>query len=159
MKDVHELAGEELDFWVANALGMVQVARMPDAANQSSMAPGEPEKGGARERFSPHQNPAHAYPIIERERISTRYVETGTGGWLACNLDSGHFAISSNSLLEAAMRCFVAMHYGHEVDDAWAAAVPESDPACLTQATDKPAQAHLPHAVAFTDCGQQDAWL
>lgn len=67
---------------------------------------------GLRGRYSPSTAWTQGGPIIERERIETRY--DGRKAWCAWHRDYG--AIHGPTLLIAAMRCFVASVLGDEVE-------------------------------------------
>jgi hypothetical protein len=62
--------------------------------------------------FSPTTNPLQTWPIIDRDMISTIYIDYYTK-WMAESEKCSGFGETS---LEAAMRCFVASKFGDEVE-------------------------------------------
>jgi hypothetical protein len=63
-------------------------------------------------KYSPTTNPSQAWHIIDREMISTIYIDYYTK-WMAESEKCSGFGKTS---LEAAMRCYVASVYGDEVE-------------------------------------------
>jgi len=102
---VDELEGEILDYWVARAEGFANTFE----AFKNSTVP-----------YS--SNWAYGGLIVEREHIDTSWHHE-TSQWCACidgwpqpNLSFGH--ASSERLLVAAMRSYVASKFGDEVQEA-----------------------------------------
>lgn len=67
------------------------------------------------EFYHPTTNPAQAWPIIERDKIQSIYSEKV--GWCCfLYLGDNYFSAFGSTLLEAAMRCFVAYKFGDKVE-------------------------------------------
>ena len=100
---ISELTGAALDWAVAKCLGLnvvVQSGVCHDAELVELGADGDT-------RFSPSTDRSQGGPIIERERLSFEWIDSGR--WL-CGWHSGQ------TPLIAAMRCYVASKLGDEVD-------------------------------------------
>jgi hypothetical protein len=67
--------------------------------------------------YSPTTNPAQAWPIIERDRISidTCEYDDKDNDWLATIGELKSFSYGKTSL-EAAMKCYLVSVYGDEVE-------------------------------------------
>jgi hypothetical protein len=115
---VAELEGRALDEWVARALGYKSGNDVP------STLTGEWSDGsGTKNDWTPSTDWAQAGPIIERERIQTVPQNVNHLRWSAYideGLRPGQYAIEEfgTTLLEAAMRAYVAKVFGEEVQDA-----------------------------------------
>lgn len=136
---VSELQGALLDYWVAKAEGyelrhrnsknmLINGVRITSPEyrsgwhvykdNESVAVIPDPDSGkyGFTVIYSPSTNWSQGGPIIEREGISTTPVGPS---WLA-NGRWKDVLCGGDSLLQSAMRCFVASVYGDEVpDDGW----------------------------------------
>jgi hypothetical protein len=64
--------------------------------------------------YEPTTNPAQAWPIIERERISVIYLKI-LREWSGI-IDEASIPGYGKTLLEAAMKCYLASVYGDEVE-------------------------------------------
>lgn len=97
---VSDLEGEKLDYWVAKAEGIVQT--MGDREVWASP-------------FNPSVDWLHGGPIIQKHGINLSAYPLGGGvtGW--CATHAGFFKTGNTTLL-AAMRCFVSMKFGEEVE-------------------------------------------
>lgn len=96
---VSELEGADLDYWVAIAIGM-----------KNYIYP------GTGRRYSPSSDWSQGGPIIERERMSIRSVTPmDTQVWYV-ELGLNCFAYGETMLI-AAMRCYVASKFGEEVSE------------------------------------------
>lgn len=94
-----ELAGALLDYWVAEAEGMLRM-----------ISGGIEDKLGG---YSPSTKWAQGGPIIEREHF---YIEWDADGyWIARHPES--ITYRAESPLVAAMRAFVASRFGSEVNE------------------------------------------
>lgn len=102
---VADLAGPVLDYWVARALGVNAATPL------ASDVPYDCDCDGGDE-FRPSSRWAHGGPIIERERISL-FGDAG-GRWLAERFST---KVWGETLLVAAMRCYVASKFGEEVPE------------------------------------------
>lgn len=119
MKKVSELDCLELDYWVARAKnfnGFIE--------NYS----GEPwrvwiKQGSQREIYNPSCDWSQGGPIIERKRIEINF-NAQQKTWSARLSEGNRFfkgnKFTGETLLVAAMRCFVASRYGDKVDDSQA---------------------------------------
>jgi hypothetical protein len=111
-KQIKDLELYEIDFLVAKAEG-VKTYKSNQAINKVLLI-----DDAVWSIYSPTTNPAQAWPIIERERISIDAfgLETypSVFDWMATSLD-GKESCGKTSL-EAAMRCRVASVYGDEVE-------------------------------------------
>ena len=101
-KQIKDLELFEVDYLVAKAEGLESIVIRNNECYLANW------------KYSPTTNPAQAWTIIERERISvmfSRVVEQ----WVSTsnNADVQFFCKTS---LEAAMRCYVASKFGNEVD-------------------------------------------
>lgn len=113
-KKVAELEGAELDYWVAMALGKPNPMIVNGPMGQYAIS----DDGGCNYSYDWSQGG----PIIERELIQ---ICAGDGFWNAAktnDIRSGHWDSYSNYMmgdtaLVAAMRCFVAIKFGEEVED------------------------------------------
>lgn len=119
----HELTGAALDYWVARAEGKTVV---PDIVEIQ-------DKLGNWTAYHPSSDWSKGGPIIEREKIDLMHVEhrPAMGGkpsepWnasmQALSIDNPDWdSMSGTTALEAAMRAFVACHFGATVGDRTAA--------------------------------------
>lgn len=107
MKRVRELEGVELDYWVARAAGHSAIIVFGVIHVSAQQVP-----------FSPSSEWGHGGPIIERERISVmRYSRfPGDLAWGASASPDAE-AMTGDTILIAAMRCYVASKFGDEVED------------------------------------------
>jgi hypothetical protein len=136
MRNVDELNGTDLDYWVARACGYTVKARASDFPNRLSYATSaDSEVWYWLSMFTPSKEWSQAGPIIERANIQlgppTQSVHRNggpnsgwgaSGMWSACTWHkgvNGRRAISHDkeSALVAAMRCYVKSKFGDEVDD------------------------------------------
>jgi len=103
-KQIKDLELHELDFLVAKAEGL-------DAKIQNKACLiYDPFSHVCI--YSPTTNPSQSWPIIEREMISTIYIDYYTK-WMAESEEHSGFGETS---LESAMRAYVASKFGDEVD-------------------------------------------
>jgi hypothetical protein len=112
-----ELTGPLLDYWVAKAEGKKAHIRTWHDDSKSCRVTEYKEYD-----YSPSTDWAQGGPIIERERIQSRFVQSGyfigvqfENKWL-CNYPGGVSEIGDTQLI-AAMRCYVASKFGEEVPD------------------------------------------
>jgi len=103
-KQIKDLEICELDFLVAKAEEL-----HPFIRNNKCFIKNE---GYYDTYYSPTTNPSQAWPIIERDRISTIYIDYYTK-WMAESEKHSGFGETS---LESAMRAYVASKFGDEVD-------------------------------------------
>ena len=110
-KLVSELSGAELDYWVGMA--EEQDFYKPYSGQEIMLV----RVGGELMIWNPTTNPEQAWPIIERDKISlkSRCLPIKNYGWYA--EIEGNYAMTGETSLIAAMRCFVASVYGEYVDD------------------------------------------
>lgn len=105
-KSVFELSGAELDYAVARAAGLRCELQSPDKCTFS----------GSDELFEPSVNWMQGGPIIELAQLRVEPPSRGMKLWSASAVSH---TTSANewgaTLLEAAMRCFVALKLGPEV--------------------------------------------
>lgn len=131
---VADLFGAELDFWVARAEGIsALICRDLCYAGISADYMRKPKAGWAPP-FSPSISWEQSGPIIERERISIRYIRMYPGdknptpaATLACRTEltelragpaKGAGWYFGETPLIAAMRAYVASKFGDEVPEA-----------------------------------------
>jgi hypothetical protein len=129
---VSELTGEQLDYWVAKAIGC--------SVERANMGPGwivATAGMGARVTGLPLNNPMHwspsqdwvqGGPLIESMRISiwhrspNDYASTSywaaSAGFERPEANAVRFLLVGTTPLEAAMRAVVALVYGEQVPDA-----------------------------------------
>lgn len=110
-KKVNELELHQIDYFVAKA---EKIRLYFDSDNKRCLFLNEDYSLHCM--YSPTTNPSQAWPIIEREKISIKPSSRFKDEWFAeiiTNLFSGQHGMSS---LEAAMRCYVAIKFGEEVD-------------------------------------------
>jgi hypothetical protein len=103
-KQIKNLSLHELDFIVAKAENLDD----PRIKNFGALI----KVDGEFSIYSPTTNPLQAWPIIEREMISTIYIDYYTK-WMAESEKHSGFGETS---LESAMRAYVASKFGDEVD-------------------------------------------
>lgn len=111
-KLVAELEGAELDYWVARAEG--EPAIFDHGVCKYHY---DDEHGTWDENWKPSTDWAQGGPIIEREKIALCTDVMGT--WMAtCGYTAGvrDWFSGQPTPLIAAMRCYVAMQFGNEVD-------------------------------------------
>lgn len=105
-KSVFELSGAELDYAVARAAGLRCELQSPDKCTFS----------GSDELFEPSVNWMQGGPIIE---IAQLRVEPPSRGMKLWSASAPSHSTGANewgaTLLEAAMRCFVALKLGPEI--------------------------------------------
>lgn len=112
---VAELAGAELDRWVAKACSIPghvdRLIHSPTLVEEKFIRTDEGRV------FSPSRTWADGGPILEREHISVGSAGTLNGQvqWFAKLGNHAHG--SGTAYLEAAMRAFVMSKFGHEVPD------------------------------------------
>lgn len=108
---VSELNGALLDYWVAKAEGK-------DSPWFKNEVFGCVVKG---KRYSPSTDWSQGGPIIEREKIMLVPPSEDFDGelWGASSADES-IMVTGESLLIAAMRCYVASKFGDTVDDSQA---------------------------------------
>lgn len=125
-----ELTGALLDYWVARAEGLEVTALpkdqrySPPARHMVRLKSGDPERcefawHGVGYRFIPNYSDdwAQGGPIIERERIGTRWLgNDGDNRWVAYGSDGQADAFGPTPLV-AVMRAYVASRFGDEVED------------------------------------------
>lgn len=104
MKQVSELTGAKLDYWVAKA---DEKTLMPDGDG------GWFTKDGFE--YSPSTEWDDGGPIIEREKIKVE-PQRLSDRWQAEKWGPYALALGKTPLI-AAMRCYVASKFGDEVDD------------------------------------------
>jgi hypothetical protein len=117
MAKVSELAGAELDYWVAKALGhnVIMFAGAPkvmDWQKQGSLIRGNP--------FMPSTHWAQGGPLIEEHKISIERCgnpATGDTRAYAYMIGTELEGQYGETALEAAMRALVASHFGDTVPD------------------------------------------
>lgn len=109
-KMVSELAGTELDYWVARAMGLQAIPNQPSGyfywGNQSGW-------------FSPSTDWAQGGPIIEREKIavlSRDYDGSCRTCWAANKNDFLSYGTGETPLI-AAMRCYVSSKFGDSMEE------------------------------------------
>lgn len=115
-----ELTGAQLDYWVAVAMGTPK-GEIEIHQNQCVILEGDSD---VEYSFEPSSNGSDGVPIIEREGIGTaKYHEAIDGPiddiglqWAAMSVDDTVFA-RGTTMLEAAMRVFVASKLGETFDD------------------------------------------
>lgn len=122
-----ELTGARLDYWVARADGLIDKI---DGIYMMNLQGGGfgPVWIQSEKPYSPSSNGSDGVPIIEREGIGTaKYHEAIDGPmdatglqWAAMSVDDTVFARGA-TMLEAAMRVFVASKLGETFDDGVAA--------------------------------------
>lgn len=116
---VSELSGAALDWAVAKCVGLpIQKNRLGSFSFDAGLFPtfSDLEKG-RWQIYRPSVNWMQAGPIIEREQIGLSFYEDGGhpggGAWLATAYLSEELGPTP---LVAAMRCYVAMKLGDEIE-------------------------------------------
>lgn len=110
-KQIKDLKLWEIDFLVAKAEGL-DAKIYKDDLGDSCLA--KSKEGITWHTYSPTTNPTHAWPIIEREKITTKFKLPRTN-WEAIMYEKNVLGYGDTSL-ESAMRCFVAYKFGNEVE-------------------------------------------
>jgi hypothetical protein len=120
MKNVSELSGQELDYWVS--VLQKWVPRYPWYLVTHGLKYWQEQElgnGYPFPRYSSHNHYNTAWGIIEREKISTIYTGENNHGWIAMawdpNCKSVNFS-SGDTMLIAVMREYVSKYYGTEVE-------------------------------------------
>jgi len=107
-KQIKNLSLHKLDFLVAKAEGFNHILK--DENKKECFIRDNAYRNWVI--YAPTTNPSQAWPIIERERISTTYYD-GLEVWEAHTF--GCFIYGKTSL-EAAMRAYIASKFGDEVE-------------------------------------------
>ena len=115
-KQIKDLELWEVDFLVAKAEGLDPITETTHASGEYYKYVIIEIKSTYFDKYSPTTNPAQAWPIIERERISidTCEYDDKDNDWLATIGELKAFSYGKTSL-EAAMRCYIASKFGDEV--------------------------------------------
>jgi hypothetical protein len=117
MAKVSDMHGDELNGWVAIAEG-----KRPQMDDRQ---PGLwlPNAGAARTQWEPASNWAQGGPIVEREKLTTRFDSAGGGAWVAgyeVGFDDDPFELEHSAtgptLLIAAMRAYVVSKFTNDPD-------------------------------------------
>lgn len=125
MAKVENLAGSKLDFWVAQAEGLDYAGMVNETCLIYRNMEGLTFGPGSNVRpvpikFSPTTDWLDGGPIIEREHIAVvPKLLKGQIGWTA-SIPLGSRPIEhvyGDTILQAAMRCFVVSRYGTEVNE------------------------------------------
>ena len=118
MVHVTELSGADLDYWVAQALGIPVQWRDGEWCRVIEGA-GDDGQPGASAPFRPSVDWAVAGPILVAEQVGVMPI--GENCWAVPYADYGGYLCwdwTSASPLEAAMRHLVGAHYGNDFDPA-----------------------------------------
>lgn len=110
-KSVFELSGAELDYAVARAAGLRCELLSPDKCTFS----------GSDELFEPSVNWMQGGPIIETVQLRIEPPSRGMRLWSAsAPCHPANVNEWGTTLLEAAMRCFVVLKLGYEIEIVYA---------------------------------------
>lgn len=105
---LHELTVEQLDHWVARAQGL-ETTTGEDGHLYYSPGHNLPPR-----RWNPTRYWSQGGPLIEQHHIDLNWDTEGTKEWSA-SIEPDVLA-HGKSLLEAAMRAFVTLRFGEQVD-------------------------------------------
>lgn len=108
---VSELEGALLDAAVAKADGYEDIDVIDHVPLMDAAPPSWCRAGG--HRFSPSSTWSHGGPIIERERIGPMWCGAS---WLWAASDDRILVVEGETMLQCAMRAYVASKFGDEID-------------------------------------------
>ena len=106
---VSELTAEQLDHWVARAQGLESFQ------GDDGHLYYQPGHNLPPRRWNPTRYWSQGGPIIEQNRIDLNWDTEGTQEWSA-SIDPDVLA-HGQSVLEAAMRAFVTLRFGPQLED------------------------------------------
>lgn len=112
-KQTNTLSGVELEYWAALALGLYRPVIVP-GSNPFVDYIGESQNPDDRHTFKPLDDPDLLEKIVTEQRIKLYPV---TDFWVATSAISGKVVgVPGMTPQEAALRCVIAAHLGHEVN-------------------------------------------
>lgn len=111
---VNELSGALLALWVARAEGIEERENVKLYASGPCLYKESGHGGGEPYEYRPDSRHAHGGPILDREHISTLYMES-VGEWRASHPRRRGKSCGGPTMLVAGMRAHVASKYGQDV--------------------------------------------
>jgi hypothetical protein len=108
--NTNELTGAKLDYWVAKAEGLSPQLHIEGKYPNGRTVFHDYVDAGTGAIYAPSSKWGQGGPIIEREKI------TINPKWFAGNWDETVW-MPGDTILQAAMRCFVASKFGKEVQE------------------------------------------